>query len=41
MCSNLSDHKLKVDCYIQKMLYMNITVTTNQKPVIKNIHKEK
>jgi len=31
MGSNLSDHQLTIDCYMQ-MLYTNLVVTTNQKP---------
>ena len=34
MASNLHDHQLNIDCYMQKMLYTNLKVTTNQKPVI-------
>ena len=34
MDSNLSDHQLNVACYIPKMLYMKLMVTTHQKPVI-------
>lgn len=30
----MSDRQLKIDCYIHRVLYMNINVTTNQKPVI-------
>ena len=33
MSSNLSDHQLKIDYYIHRLLYMNLMVTTNQKPV--------
>ena len=31
MSSNLSDHQLNIDCYMQKRLYTNLMVTTNQK----------
>ena len=34
MGSNLRDHQLNIDCYLQKMLYTNLIVTTNQKPII-------
>ena len=43
MISNLSDHKLNTDCCMKKTLYMNLMVTTNQKPVLgmqKNEEKE-
>ena len=33
MGSNSTDQQLKIGCYMQ-MLYMNLTVTTDQKPVI-------
>ena len=33
MGSNLSNHQLNIDCYMQKMLYTNVMVTTNQKTV--------
>lgn len=32
MCLNLSDHQPKIECYIHRVLYMNLMVTTNQKP---------
>ena len=31
MCSNLSNHRLKVDCYKHSLVYMNHMVTRNQK----------
>jgi len=31
---NLGDHQLNIDCYMQKMLYTNLMVTTYEKPVI-------
>ena len=34
MGSNLSVHQLNIDGYIYKMLYIQIKVNTNQKPVI-------
>ena len=34
MGSNSSNHKLNIDCYMRKMLYTNLMVTTNKKPVI-------
>ena len=34
MGSNLSDHQLNIDCYMHKMSYINLMVTTNQKLVI-------
>ena len=34
MGSNLSDHQLKIDCYMHKKLYINLMIHTNQKPVI-------
>ena len=34
MHSDLSDHQVKIDCYIQKLLYKNFTGTTSQKPTI-------
>ena len=38
----LSDHQLNIDNYMHKMLYINLMVTTNQKPAIhkKNERKE-
>ena len=34
MSSNLNNHQLNIGYYMQKMLYTNPMVTTNQKPVI-------
>ena len=34
MGSNVSDHQLNIDCYMQKMSYTNLMATTHQKPVI-------
>ena len=34
MRSNLRDHQLNIDCYIHRLLYMNLMVITNQKPII-------
>ena len=33
MGSNLSNHQLKIDCYLHTMLYINLMVTINQKPI--------
>ena len=33
MGSNLSDHQLNTDCYMQKISLTDLMVTTNQKPV--------
>ena len=33
MHSNLSDHQLKIDYYMHRLLYMNFMVTTNQKHI--------
>ena len=33
MGSNLSNHQLNIDSYMQRMLYINLMVTTNQKSV--------
>lgn len=30
----LSDHQLNADCYMQKMLYTNLMVTTNQTALV-------
>ena len=30
----LSNHQLKIDCHKHSLLYMNLMVTTNQKPII-------
>jgi len=30
---NFSNNQLNIDCYMQKMLYTNLMVTTNQKPI--------
>ena len=30
----LSGHQLNINCYMQKMLYTNLMVTANHKPVI-------
>ena len=34
MCLNLNDHQLNMDCQILKMLYINLTVTTNPTPIL-------
>ena len=34
MGSNLSDHELNIDCYMHKMLHINLMSTTNQNLVI-------
>ena len=34
MGSNLSNHKLNMDFYLHKILYINLMVITNQKPII-------
>lgn len=39
MCWNLSNHHPNIDCYIHGTLYMNLMITTNQKPV--NIQTQK
>ena len=31
MCSNLSNHQLKIDCYTHSLVYMKHMVTTNPK----------
>ena len=33
MGSNLSNHQLKIDCYLHRLLYINLMVTINQKPI--------
>ena len=33
-CSTLSNHQLKIDCYICRLLYKNLMVTTSQKLII-------
>ena len=40
MCSNLTNHQLKIDCYKDSLVYMKHIVTTNQKPT-KNIQEIK
>ena len=40
MDSNLSDHQFNIDCNIQKMLYMNLMATPNQKPII-DVHTKR
>lgn len=30
----MSDHQPKIDCDMHRVFYMNLVVTTNQKPVI-------
>ena len=40
MSLNLSDHQLNIDSYMHKILYTNLIITTNQKPVIYT-HKKK
>ena len=40
MGSNLNDLQLNIDCYMQKTLYSNLMITTNQKPLI-NIQRIK
>lgn len=34
MGSNLGNHQLSIDCYMHKMLHVNLMVTTSQKPLI-------
>ena len=34
ICLNLNDYQLNRDCYVLKMLYMKLMVTTNPKPKI-------
>ena len=34
MASNLNNHQLNTDCYMQKMLHTSLMGTTNQKPLI-------
>ena len=34
MSSNLSDYQFNIDCYMHKMLYTNLMVTTNQKSIV-------
>ena len=31
---SINDHQLNIECYMQKMLYANLMVKTNKKPVI-------
>ena len=33
-CSNLKDYLIKTNRYIYRSTYMNLTITTNQKPII-------
>ena len=33
MGTHVSDHQLSTDCYMHKILYTNLRVTANQKPV--------
>ena len=33
MSSNLSDHQLKIDFFIHRLLYINLVITKSQKPV--------
>jgi len=33
MGSNLHNQQLNIDCYMQKVLYTNLMVTTDQKPL--------
>lgn len=35
MCSNISEHQLKINCYKQRLLHMSLISTTNQKPMSK------
>ena len=41
MGSNLSEHKLNIDYYMQKMLYTNLMVVTNKKSVIDKAKNKK
>ena len=34
MCLNLSDYQLKAICCVYRFMYINLMVTTNQKPII-------
>lgn len=34
MYLNLNDHQINIDCYLHRMLQMNLVVTTNPKPMI-------
>ena len=38
--SNLSGHQPNIDCYMHKLLHINLKITTNQKPIIEK-NKEK
>ena len=40
MHSNFSDYRLKIDCYIHRLLFVNLTVTTNQKPIVDTFFKK-
>lgn len=40
MHSNLSDHQVKIDCYIHRVLYRNLKVTTNRNPITDTPRKE-
>ena len=33
MCSNISNHQLKIDCYTHRLLYMKLLETTNEKNI--------
>ena len=39
MCSNLSCYQLKIDHCVQRMIYVNLTVTTKQEVTV-NSHKK-
>lgn len=40
MCLNLYDHQTKIDCYILRMLYTNLMVTVDPKPIIDSQKKQ-
>lgn len=39
-CPNLGDPELKMNCFIHRVLYMTLIVTTNQKPIIDKMNKK-
>ena len=41
MSSNLSCYQLKIDCYKPMMLYVNLMVTTKQKPISTTSKRER
>lgn len=39
MCSNLSYYQPKSDCYLQRMLYVNLTIITRKKCIVNSKKK--